>query len=63
MKVYVNNQAVHIYGRNDSGTCLLTAGVLEDLKVSKRRCMTNGEMRFGLDGVLTEEARIYVREG
>ena len=63
MKVYVNNQVVHIYAGMTVKHALLTAGVLEDLKVSKKKVYDEWGNEIGLDGVLTEEARIYVREG
>jgi len=63
MKVYVNNQVVHIYAGMTVKHALLTAGVLEDLKVSKKKVYDEWGNEIGLDGVLTEEARIYLREG
>ncbi len=60
MKVYVNNQAVHIYAGMTVRHALLTAGVLEELKASKKVYDEWGN-EVGLDGVLTEGARIYVR--
>ena len=60
MKVYVNNQAVHIYAGMTVRHALLTAGVLEELKASKKVYDEWGN-EIGLDGVLTEEARIYIR--
>jgi len=61
MNVYVNNQAVHIYAGMTVRHALLTAGVLEDLKVSKKKVYDEWGNEIGLDGVLTEEARIYIR--
>ena len=60
MKVYVNNQAVHIYAGMTVRHALLTAGVLEELKASKKVYDEWGN-EIGLDGALTEEARIYIR--
>ncbi|MFZ2198016.1 MAG: hypothetical protein WAV13_09810, partial [Thermodesulfovibrionales bacterium] len=60
--VYVNNQVVHIYAGMTVRHALLTAGVLEDLKISKKKVYDEWGNEIGLDGVLTEEARIYVRE-
>ncbi len=60
MKVYVNNQAVNIYAGMTVMHALLTAGVLEELEASKKVYDEWGN-EIGLDGALTEEARIYVR--
>jgi len=60
MKVYVNNQAVHIYAGMTVRHALLTAGVLEELKSSKKVYDEWGN-QIGLDGVLAEGARIYIR--
>jgi hypothetical protein len=60
MKVYVNNRAVHIYAGMTVRHALLTAGVLEELKASKKVYDEWGN-EIGLDGILTEEARIYTR--
>lgn len=60
MKVYVNNQTVNIYAGMTVRHALLTAGVLEELEASKKVYDEWGN-EIGLDGALTEEARIYVR--
>lgn len=60
MKVYVNNQALHIYAGMTVRHALLTAEVLEELKDAKKVYDEWGN-EIGLDGVLTEEERIYVR--
>jgi hypothetical protein len=60
MKVYVNNQAVHIYAGMTVRHALLTAGVLEELKASKRVYDEWGN-EIGLDGALTEGAKIYIK--
>ena len=60
MKVYVNNQAVHIYAGMTVKHALLTAGLLEELKSSKRVYDEWGN-EIGLDGVLTEGARIFIK--
>ena len=63
MKVYVNNQAVYIYTGMTVRHALLTAGVLEELKALKKKVYDEWGNEIGLEGVLIEEARIYIREG
>lgn len=63
MKVYVNNQAVHIYAGMTVRHALLTVGVPEDLDASKKKVYDEWGNEVGLEGVLTEEARIYIRAG
>jgi hypothetical protein len=60
MKVYVNNQAINIYAAMTVRHALLTAGVMEELKAPKKVYDEWGN-EIGLDGALTEEARIYIR--
>jgi hypothetical protein len=60
VKVYVNNKAVNIYAGMTVRHALLTAGFLKELAASKKVYDEWGN-EIGLDGALTEEARIYVR--
>jgi len=60
MKVYVDNQAVHIYKGMTVRHALLTAGLLEELKAPKKIYDEWGN-EIGLDGALTENAKIYIR--
>jgi len=61
MKVYVNNQAVHIYAGMTVRHALLTAGVLEELMVSSKKVYDEWGNEIGLDGALTEEEKIFIR--
>jgi hypothetical protein len=60
MKVYVNNQAIHIHAGTTVRHALLAAGVLEELKASKKVYDEWGN-EIGLDGALTEGAKIYLK--
>jgi len=60
MKVFVNNQAVHIYAGMTVRHALLTAGLLEELKASKK-VYDEWDNEIGLEGALEEGARIYIR--
>jgi hypothetical protein len=60
MKVYVNNQAVQVYAGMTVRHALLTAGLLEELKASKKIYDEWGN-EVGLDGALTEGAKIFIR--
>jgi hypothetical protein len=61
MKVYVNDQAVHIYVIMTVRHALLTARILEEMREFKKKVYDEWGNEIGLDGALTEEARIYTR--
>jgi hypothetical protein len=60
MKVYVNDRVVYIHAAMTVRHALLAAGVLDDLSAIKKVYDEWGN-EIGLDGALSEGARIYVR--
>jgi hypothetical protein len=60
MKVYVNDVAVDILPGMTVRHALISAGLLREIEESKEVFDEWGN-RIGLDGTLSEDAKIYVR--
>ena len=60
MKIYVNGLSVNVFLGMTVKHALISAGLLKEIKDSKKVCDEWGN-ELGLDGGLTEGMRIYVK--
>jgi len=60
MKVYVNDRRVYVLPGMKVKHALMRAGLLEEIKGSKKVYDEWGN-EVGLDGALSEEVKIYIR--
>jgi len=62
MKIYVNDQPVEIAPGMTVKHALRQAGLLEEIRSSKK-VFDEWDNEVGLDGALSDGAKLYVREG